>query len=190
MRNINFIWFNYFRPNLFVKSINDINVSALKRSGIKYIICDLDNTLVPHFTKVPNKFVTQFFEALAKNDIKVIVVSNNSKKRVENFCSLVDVFDFVYTAKKPLLFKTKNILKKYNISYNDAIVIGDQIITDIWLANRLKIKSILVLPIFNTTDDHNLFMNFIEKLIYTKLQHANLLTEFYSKGIKESYDTI
>ena len=34
-----------FVPDIYVKSVHDINYKKLKRSGIKCIIFDLDNTL-------------------------------------------------------------------------------------------------------------------------------------------------
>ena len=42
-------------PDIYVKSIYDINYDNLKERGIKCILFDLDNTLVPTHTKDPSK---------------------------------------------------------------------------------------------------------------------------------------
>ncbi|MGL4950488.1 MAG: YqeG family HAD IIIA-type phosphatase [Mycoplasma sp.] len=187
-----FSYFNYLRPNLFLKSIADINVHSIKRSGIKYVFCDLDNTLVPHFTKLPNNFCTDFLNSLNNEDIKIIIISNNSKKRVENFCDYVEIYDFIYNAKKPFIYKVKKIMKKHDINPEDVIVIGDQFITDVIMANRLQFKSILVLPLVDSVQKN--FQNFIvailDKLIYKYIAHSNLTNENKENKLEEKYDII
>lgn len=188
-KGVNVFWLNYFRPNLFVKNINEINIFSLLKNGIKTVLIDLDNTLVPHFTKFPNKSAIAFIAKLTDAGIKVIVVSNNTKKRVETFCNFLRIDDFVYNAKKPLLTKVKKIIKKHNLDLDDIIVIGDQAITDIWMSNRLKLKSILVLPLvnINNSNEQNFIITFIEKFIYNKIQHSNLST---NNKVEENYDVI
>ncbi len=186
-----FSLFNYIRPNMFVKSIDDINLSLLKKLGIKYVFCDLDNTLVPHFTTIPTKSSIDFVNRLHEYDIKLIIVSNNSKKRVEKFCMLFNPDDFVYNAKKPLLTKIKKMIKKHNIDLDDAIMLGDQFITDVWAANRLGIRSVLVLPIIRSTnkniykDEKNFLLRFLENYIYKKIQLTNVLSEIIDKMVDE-----
>ncbi len=172
---INFIWFNYFRPTWYFDNINDINLNSIQKKGIKYIFCDLDNTLVPHFSHYPNKNCSLFFQKLHELDFKVFIISNNNKKRVENFCNLLKVDDFVYNAKKPFVKKIKKIIKKHNIKIEDSIFIGDQFITDILVANRLGAKSILVLPLIelSKTSIKNIIIFLIENLIYKNLTKNN-----------------
>lgn len=175
MSNIFKYLFNYLKPNLYVKSVKDINLQLLKKLNIKAIFCDLDNTLVPHFTKMPTKTAIDFANKVSNLDIKFIIVSNNSFKRVSEFCELLKVDDFVYNAKKPFVKKIKKIMNKYNLQPKDVIFIGDQFIFDIFVANRLNIKSILVLPKFNEEfSNKDIFINWIEQYLYKKLTHDNL----------------
>lgn len=122
---------NYLRPSLFVNNISEINVSDLYDRGFRMVICDLDNTLVPHFTKFPNAIDFEFMNKIREQGILFVVVSNNTKKRVENFCNRLKPDDYVYNAKKPFIKKTNAIIKKYNVDPEDVLFIGDQIITDI-----------------------------------------------------------
>ena len=46
-----------FVPDIYQKSIYDINYDTLKKRGIKCLIFDLDNTLVPVTVKKPTKKV-------------------------------------------------------------------------------------------------------------------------------------
>ncbi len=195
MMKTSFSYLNYLRPNLYLKSINDINIYALKRSGIKYVFIDLDNTLVPHFTKLPNSSSIKFVNELKANGMKVIICSNNSKKRVEQFCNLIDVDDFIYNSQKPFVRKIKKMIKKYDIHPEDSLMIGDQFITDVWVANRLGFKSILVLPIIDSNRNQdkqssNFIISIIEKLIYKYIAHTNFLENQDATFIKDNYDYI
>ncbi len=192
MKSTSFNYLNFLRPNIFLKSIDNININTLKKLGVKYVFCDLDNTLVPHFTRMPNSNCIKFINNLKENGIKVIIVSNNSKKRVETFCNLIDVDDFIYKANKPLIYKIKKILKKYNIEPEDVIMIGDQFITDIVVANRMNFKSILVLPIVDSVEQkfNNIIVAALEKLIYRYIAHLNILEANNPEIIKDYYEFI
>ena len=45
---------------------------------------------------------------------------------------------------KPLGIILWKIKKKYNINYKEMVIIGDQLLTDIFLGNRYKLLTILV----------------------------------------------
>ena len=102
------------------------------------MICDLDNTLVPHFNKFPNKYVFDFINKIKREGLLIIIASNNTKKRVTTFVNQlqkkISVDGFLYNCKKPFTRKIRKEIGKFNITYNDVVVIGDQFITDIFLA--------------------------------------------------------
>lgn len=181
---------NYFRPSLFVNNISEINVDNLWNQGFRMVICDLDNTLVPHFTKTPTSMAINFMNAIKKQNILFVVVSNNTKKRVTEFYQKLQPDDFIYNAKKPFLHKTKKIIEKYNMSSSDILFIGDQVVTDIWISNRFQAKSILTLPLVDSTPRSNWFLNFIENNIYSYLQNKNLLASKKDIENKETYEIL
>lgn len=145
----------YLQPSGFVNSLYDLNINDLINSGIQMLICDLDNTLVPHFSKLPNKQALEFCKKVQAAGIKFVVVSNNTYSRVNQFCEMLAPDDFIYNAKKPTLKKLKGLLTKHNCSPTDVIMVGDQFITDIFAANRLHAKSILTLPIVSLKAESN-----------------------------------
>ncbi len=173
------LWLNYLRPNLFVRDVSKINLTSLKANGVKLIICDLDNTLVPHFNKFPNKFVYDFINNVKYEGLKIVIASNNTKTRVEKFVNklqeTITIDGYLYSCKKPLVYKIKKYLKENNLSPSDTAIIGDQFLTDIFLANRLQSKSILVIPMVdpNKSTSYNLLQKILEKFIYKKLQLEN-----------------
>lgn len=169
-------WLNYFRPNLFLKSYSDLNLFTLKKNGIRVLICDLDNTLAPHFTRLPNQKAKKFVTDVQELGIKFIVVSNNTKTRVEEFSKELKPDHYIWNAKKPLISKIKGVMEKYSVEPEELIILGDQFITDVWAANRIGCKSILVLPVVDQAKGagSSLLIKFLDKFIYQKLQHNNI----------------
>lgn len=180
----------YFKPSIFVESIKDIHVNNLKLQGFKMVICDLDNTLVPHFTKTPTMTVINFIKQIRDQGLMFVIVSNNSKKRVREFCKNLEIDGYIYSAMKPTLFKIKKFFRKNNVKLDDVIFIGDQVITDIWIANRLKCKSILTLPLVGSTNKKGWLISFIDKYIYMYLQNNNFINSNDELKVEELYEIL
>ncbi|WP_033159777.1 YqeG family HAD IIIA-type phosphatase [Mycoplasmoides alvi] len=183
MKSQNNSFLNYFRPSMYINSFEKINIFSLVNQNIGTIYCDLDNTLVPHFSRKPNNNVKQFLKKVKNEKIHIWILSNNSKKRVFEFCKeLIDehiIDGYISNAKKPLVYKVKKHMKKNQILPEETIIIGDKLLIDILLANRLGCKSILVHPllevIYDLKTNNKKIQKFIENIIYLKLEKNNFL---------------
>ena len=165
--------FDKFVPDIYTKSIYTINYKQLKNNKVKCLIFDLNNTLAPLNLKKPNKKLIDLFEELKDMKFKIYIVSNSIKKRVEPFKEILCV-DSSYLSMKPMLRKYKKIYKINKFKDNEIAVIGDELLTDIWAANRMNFVSILVNPIgtkeFVSTKVGRVLENFIiERLTKKKL---------------------
>jgi hypothetical protein len=140
---------NFVKPSAYIDSVKDINTFALKEQGKKLIICDLDNTLVPHFTKYPTKLAFDFVERAHEAGLNFIIFSNNTSKRVSFFAEKLGVENYVSGAKKPFPKKLKKIMEEMNVSPKETVLVGDMIITDMLVANLMDADSILVRPIID-----------------------------------------
>lgn len=165
---------NNFVPDIYQKSIYDINYQKLKKNGIKCLIFDLDNTICPITVKSPTKKIRDLFEDIKDLKIKVLIISNSPKKRVEVFKDILGV-DSAYFAFKPLKRKYNKVIKVYKLKEEEIACIGDQLLTDIWGANRMNFVSILVNPIGTTDFALTKFNRFVESTIYDKLKKNDLL---------------
>ena len=74
-----------FAPDIYVQSIFNINYKALKKSGIKCLLFDLDNTLAPIKSTMPGIKEKELIEGLKDMGFKVIIISNSGKTRLESF---------------------------------------------------------------------------------------------------------
>ena len=165
--------FDKFVPDIYSKSIYTIDYKMLKKSKIKCIIFDLNNTIAPLTMKKPNKKLMDLIEELKDMKFKIYIVSNSTKKRVEPFKNLLGV-DSSYLSMKPTLKKYKKIFDINKYKDNEIACIGDELINDVWTANRMNFISILVNPIgtkeYVSTKVGRVFENYIiNKLTDKKL---------------------
>ena len=74
-----------FTPDYYVESYRAIDLERLKRQGIALLVCDIDNTLVPHDHARADDDVRAFIKRVKDSGLAVAFVSNNVKERVETF---------------------------------------------------------------------------------------------------------
>ena len=134
-------------PGQVLGSIYDLAPETLRSSGVTLVLADLDNTLVPYEEALPSPALTAWKEALEKNGVALFVVSNSRKsRRCPDFCAALGV-GCVRHAGKPGVKGFREALEKSERQPSEALMVGDQIFTDILGANRAGIKKVLVKPI-------------------------------------------
>lgn len=168
-----------FIPDIYQKNIYDIDYHKLKKRGIKCLLFDLDNTLVPVKTDTPTKKVKELFHFL-ETDFKVIIISNSNRKRLIPFKEGLNV-DVAASAHKPFKKKYLKIMAAYKFKEHEIAAIGDQLLTDIYGANKIGITSILISPIGEYEKFGTKINRFFEKFLYRRLKRKNILIkgEFY-----------
>lgn len=155
-------------PTYFTEKVTDINVNFLNYIGIKGVVIDIDNTLVAYKVPYADSEVARWINELKSNNIKIILLSNNTETRVKAFAESLDL-PYISMSMKPL---TKNLKKAINIiscKPQNVLVIGDQIFTDVLSANIMKIRSILVTPIEETSKNILKIRRILEKPIRKRL---------------------
>ena len=163
---------NYI-PDAYVKSIYYIDYEKLKEKGIKCILFDLDNTIVPLSIEKPNKKIKDFFKKLKELGFKIIIFSNSSKSRLKPFKEDLEV-DCAFSCKKPMRKKFDLIIKEYKYMISEIVIIGDNILTDILGGNKVGITTILVNPISNKEKMTTKISRIYEKKIINKLGKKEL----------------
>jgi len=156
-----------FRPNLYYKSIFDINYDRLKKDNIKVLIFDLDNTIVTVDNDIPTNEVVKLFKKVSR-DFKVFIASNNLKERVRKIGNYLDVHAF-YSVSKPSKKIKKLLQNKYDVEMSEVAIIGDQIMTDIFMGNRLGALTVLVDPLGEKDLKITFFNRTVEKIVMKKI---------------------
>ena len=142
-----------FLPKLIAPALTDLSPALLHRRGIRLLMLDFDNTIVPYTTDTPTAKMEQWLQCLAQSDITLCVVSNSKRDRVKKFCAARGI-DCVTHAGKPSPRVIRQCLQRYGIPACQAALAGDQIYTDTLGANLAGVCSILVSAIHN----HNIWL--------------------------------
>ncbi len=165
--------FNKYIPDIYQKSIYTINYNKLKTSGIKCLIFDLDNTISPISLCKPTKRLKDLFIKLKSMGFKCIILSNSGKKRVEPFKDELAV-DTGINARKPSNKKYIKIMNSYNFVPNQIACIGDQLLTDVYGANKMGFTSILVNQMGAKDFFVSIINRIIEKIIFNTFSKKDL----------------
>ncbi len=133
-------------PDRVFESIYALSPHILRRMGVRLVLCDLDNTLAPYEESAPSPALLAWKAELEQSGITLFVVSNSRKsRRCPDFCAALGV-PFVRHAGKPGVKGYQEALRQTGIPPEEAVMVGDQIFTDIWGANRAGLRSLLVRP--------------------------------------------
>lgn len=133
-------------PCLAVKTLYDINLDELKERGIRGIIFDLDNTIIPWNSPDLCPEVLAWLNNLPDQDFKLCLVSNNGKKRVRHIAAQCGT-PFVARALKPSRTGFRQAAQVMGLSPDTIAVVGDQLFTDMLGGNRLGMFTIWVKPL-------------------------------------------
>jgi len=161
-------WYSVFIPDLVVKSYKELKVSDLLALDCRVLLIDIDNTLVPHDQELPDKEVFLFIERIIKAGIVPALVSNNTKVRVRRFATALDL-KYYASAKKPLTFTYKKVMKDFTVDTQHFVCLGDQLLTDVWGAHRAQVKVIWSYPLVERDIFYTRFNRMIERFIYRTL---------------------
>lgn len=134
-----------FRPDIYKKTIFDINYKQLKKDGIKCLIFDLDNTLGLISHKNCPQEAKDLINKL-KEDFIIVISSNNTKRRIKPYLEELGIEGTSWSM-KPSIKSLIYIKAKYKLHKKEMCIIGDQIVTDILSGKRFHIKTILVDPL-------------------------------------------
>ena len=156
-----------FYPDLYVKTVYDIDLFNLKEKGIKAFIFDIDNTLVTYDDPVPTELVMEYFKKLKEMGFKVYLVSNNNLERVKLFAEYAKLPYFA-RALKPRKKYLKIALTDMDVKPEETALVGDQLFTDVWAGTRMNMYAILVDPISDKEDSFVHFKRKIEKWLFNR----------------------
>ena len=155
--------FERFFPDAYMESTYAIDFEKLYREGIRGVIFDIDNTLVPHGAPADERAV-KLFERLRAIGLDYCLISNNQLPRVKPFADAVQA-KFVEDAHKP---SRKNYLKAMELMHTDlnsCIFVGDQIFTDVYGARRCGMRTILVKPLHPREEIQIVLKRYLEKIV-------------------------
>ena len=85
-------------PKLILPSLTDVTPELLAARGVRFLMLDFDNTIVPYTTNEPAEAMTAWLRRMQASEIRLCVVSNSRKPRVVEFCKKYGL-DCIHTRK-------------------------------------------------------------------------------------------
>lgn len=161
------VMISLLKPDYYFNDIFSIDLDLLLKQGIKGIICDIDNTIVPWSEKRVLLEVADWFNAVKNKDFRICLVSNGMDRRVSFFSEELEV-PAIGQAVKPTRKAFKLAKDKLGLNSSEIAMIGDQIFTDILGGNRMGFKTILVDPMSEEELFSTKIIRKLEKLVFER----------------------
>ena len=169
-----------FIPFAHAQSIYEIPVDFYTKNKVKLLLIDLDNTLDSYKLFSPTERAIKLVDEIKKTGVITVVVSNNTAKRVGKYAESLKV-DFLSSTRKPFSRKIKNFLKQRNVNPEEAMLVGDQLMTDVLAAKGAHIRVVLTEKIVKEDQFTTHFNRLLDRPIRRHLRRKGKLPDWRTK---------
>jgi HAD superfamily phosphatase (TIGR01668 family) len=114
--------------------------------GVRGAVVDLDNTLVPWNTEDLSEPVVRWVAHIRDAGIGVCLLTNNYTRRASTVAQRLGV-EIIKGALKPSPIAFGGALRRLGVTAGEAVVIGDQLYTDVLGGKLLGMRAVLVTPL-------------------------------------------
>ncbi len=169
-----------FHADYYFPSLKEVDPSSLYEKGIRFMIIDMDNTLIPSKDVIIPESARNYVQCVKDAGITPVVVSNNVSKLTQERCKQLGLGYFSF-ALKPLPFGFQKALNKYGFQEKETVVIGDQIVTDILGGNHMNMMTILIDPVSQEDHIFGRITRCFSDLVRSMVKSAPGKGEYYGK---------
>lgn len=144
-------WGKLLQPNVVLgDSVLAITPELIERYGLRGLVLDVDETLVPISETDTTEEVQRWLQQM-RSQVSLWLVSNNlSVSRIRRIAETLDV-PYVTGAGKPSRRKLRRAAQDMNLPVHQVAMVGDRLFTDVLAGNRLGMFTILVEPMVSPT---------------------------------------
>lgn len=131
-----------------LRRVSELELTWLQEHGIRGIVSDLDNTLAGwHGDEIPED-IAAWLDELRGAQIGVCLCSNTRRPaRLARIAERLGVHHVPGNAGKPGRAGVLKALELLAVLPNEALMIGDQLFTDMVAGNRVGLTTVLVNPL-------------------------------------------
>lgn len=172
-------------PSRRLRSVTDVNIDMLVASGVRCVLLDRDNTCVPRDTKTPPAEVLEWLDRARAAGLATCIVSNNFHTDEVEASARELGCACVHHAMKPAPFAVRRALRLMGCRSERAVLIGDQVFTDVIAGNLAGVRTILVDPQSTTDLWYTQIFRIFERLVLPKAKDHGAAD---SRGHDGDYD--
>ncbi|GBR76713.1 putative HAD family hydrolase [Candidatus Termititenax persephonae] len=135
---------DWLAPAEYLDDICALNLSGLTSRGIKLLLLDVDNTILPTTADEPSLRVLHWFERVRTQTFQTVLISSAlGRARLAKISALLGVPAY-HGVLKPFLPGLRYVLAEYAARPEECAIVGDELLTDILPARRLGAYAVLV----------------------------------------------
>ena len=158
------------RPRALLETCEAITPAFLAERGLRGLLLDLDNTLIPYGSYEDRAEVIAWVAELRRAGIKLYLLSNATARRAKFWLDKLD-FVGVGMAGKPFQRAYKQALAQMQLTAPQVGMVGDQLFTDVLGGNIAGLYTIMVHPISNNALPHTHLARRLERLVLKRYGH-------------------
>lgn len=160
------------RPKDVIGHVTHITPEFLAARGLRGLLLDLDNTLVPYgsYDSAGVQHVMDWARDLKLAGIGLYLLSNATGRRASFWLEKLD-FQGVGLAGKPNPRAFRRALRTLNLSAPQVGMVGDQLFTDVLGGNLLGLHTILVQPLATNALPHTRVARKLERAVLRRYGH-------------------
>lgn len=139
-------WGKLLQPDLILGgSILDLTSDTLQTYGLKGLVLDVDETLVPITMADTSPELRQWLQAFQPMPQVWLVSNNISQTRIGRIAESLNL-PYILAARKPSRRKLRQAVESMGLPIEQVGMVGDRLFTDVLAGNRLGMFTILVEP--------------------------------------------
>lgn len=155
------------KPDACYAGLDRIQFTGLYRRGYRLVLLDLDNTLSAHGAYEPDAYARDCVKRIQAAGMTCWIVTNAAKKRGEAYAQSLDV-PVVAMAGKPNRWGVMQACQATGFTPEQTLLVGDQLLTDIWCARRSGCLAVLVEPRFTEEAWNIRLKRWLEKPLFRR----------------------
>ena len=152
------------RPDRYLSDVTAVDLDGLRAAGVRAVLLDLDNTILPRDSEEIPPELEAWVRSLTVAGFAVSFVSNNWHRSVYDRATALGT-GIVAKAFKPAPFAFLIALRRLKVRPRHAVVIGDQLFTDVIGGNLIGAMTVLVRPLSVSDLAHTLLLRRLERVI-------------------------
>ena len=135
-------------PDVLVAHVSLVTPEMLRARGVRAVVTDLDNTLVPWRSSDVARDIVSWLAELQAAEIRVCIASNTRHlTRLDRLAGQMGILHVPGNAAKPRRRGLRTALRLLGATPGETAMVGDQLFTDILAGNRLGLTTVLVNPL-------------------------------------------
>jgi HAD superfamily phosphatase (TIGR01668 family) len=135
----------WLRPDYYYSSLFAVDLTMLSDRGIRGIVIDMDNTILPRDTNELEQRAHDWVDE-ARSRFAVMIVSNNTHAYPKDIAAPLGL-PILTHALKPMPRAFRAAMRQMGTTQATTAVIGDQLFTDVFGGNLAGATTVLVDPL-------------------------------------------